>query len=172
MNKIKNYLEEVKKNGYALGDIIEQTPEICLAAVNNAGCAVRFVKEQTPEICLAAVNNTGFALQYVKEQTYEICLAAIKQNITSIVHVRDANILNDICNEQNILYLPQTQHNNYLILKLVDGEYKCWIGCQDNITLEKLLWRIHYTDGGLKNNRYRQIYIDFLKKHNLYSEIQ
>ena len=40
----------------------EQTPEICLAAVNQNGMALVFVKEQTPEICLAAVREDGMIL--------------------------------------------------------------------------------------------------------------
>ena len=42
-----------------------QTPENCLAAVQNDGYALQFVKEQTPEICLAAVKQNGLALQFV-----------------------------------------------------------------------------------------------------------
>ena len=46
------------------------------------------MKEQTPEICLAAVQQNGRALMYVKEQTSDICLAAIKQNPEAKVFVR------------------------------------------------------------------------------------
>lgn len=58
----------------------EQTPEICLAAVQQDGLALEFIKEQTPKICLAAVKEGGLALKYVKKQTPEICLAAVKEN--------------------------------------------------------------------------------------------
>lgn len=67
----------------------EQTPEICLAAVQHHGYALRYVKEQTPEICLAAVKQTGYVLQYVKEQTPEICIAAVKQDGDALQYVEE-----------------------------------------------------------------------------------
>lgn len=35
------------------------------------------MEEQTPEICMAAVEQNGSALQWVKEQTLELCAVAI-----------------------------------------------------------------------------------------------
>ena len=69
----------VTQDGYALQFVKEQTPELCFAAVAQNELALRFVKEQTPEICLFAVTQYGCALQYVKEQTPEICLTAVTQ---------------------------------------------------------------------------------------------
>jgi len=51
-----------------LKDVIDQTPEICLAAVKQNGCALKYVIEQTPEICLAAVKQDGCALEYVSQE--------------------------------------------------------------------------------------------------------
>ena len=53
------------------------------------GGALRYVSEQTPEICIAAVNNWGDALQYVSEQTNEICLAAVKQDGSALQYVSE-----------------------------------------------------------------------------------
>ena len=61
-------LEAVKKNGYDLMYVIDQTPEICLEAVKQNGYALRDVIEQTPEICLAAVSKDGDALRFVEER--------------------------------------------------------------------------------------------------------
>ena len=72
-------LEAVKRDGYALEYVKEQTSEMCLEAVKRDGLTLKFVKEQTPEICLEAVKQNGYALRFVKEQTPEICLEAIKQ---------------------------------------------------------------------------------------------
>ena len=41
---------------------------------------LRFIQEQTPEVCLAAVQQSGWALQFVKVQTPELCLVAIKHD--------------------------------------------------------------------------------------------
>ena len=40
---------------YDLGRLKEQTPEICMAAVQQNWWALQHVKKQTPEICMAAV---------------------------------------------------------------------------------------------------------------------
>ena len=41
-------LERVKEDGMELQNIQNQTPEICLAAVQKNGYALKYVKEQTP----------------------------------------------------------------------------------------------------------------------------
>ena len=40
-----------------------------LEMVKRNGMALRFVKDQTPEICLAAVNEYGNALQFVNRRS-------------------------------------------------------------------------------------------------------
>jgi len=73
-------LAAIQENPNALRFVKEQTPELCLAAVQRNGMVLWDVKEQTPEICLAAVQQTWYALQFVKEQTSEMCLAAYAQD--------------------------------------------------------------------------------------------
>ncbi len=57
-----DYMKLVKHNGLALQLVDEQTPEICMAAVQNCPSAIRYVKNQTPEICMAAVKNSGYRI--------------------------------------------------------------------------------------------------------------
>lgn len=64
-------LEAVKKNGFMLKHIENQTEEICLEAVKKYGLAMQFVKNQTDKICLEAVKTNGWALQFVRNQTPE-----------------------------------------------------------------------------------------------------
>ena len=47
-----------------------KTPEVCLAAVKNAGRALAFVPDalKTPDFCLAAVRSNGCALEYVPDE--------------------------------------------------------------------------------------------------------
>lgn len=49
-------------------------PYNMLVAVIIEGNLLCVVIEQTPEICLAASIKDDNALQYVKKQTFEICL--------------------------------------------------------------------------------------------------
>ena len=50
---------------------------------------MRYIKEQTPEICLAAVQQNGRVLDLVEEQTKEVCLAAVNQTQDAIQCIRD-----------------------------------------------------------------------------------
>ena len=45
---------------------IEQTEELCLAAVKRDGLALKYVKKQTPKICQAAYQENPESLQYAK----------------------------------------------------------------------------------------------------------
>lgn len=56
--------------------IADQTPEICLEAVNRDWRELQYVQNQTPEICLAAIRKHSRAFVYVKNPTYEMFLAA------------------------------------------------------------------------------------------------
>jgi hypothetical protein len=96
---------EVRRNGLHLKRVKKQTPEICLAAVQNFGDALEFVLEQTPEICLAAVQNFGDALRFVKEQTPEICLAAVKSR------ARRSIVLQFVINQTPEICLAAVQEN-------------------------------------------------------------
>ena len=62
-------LEAIKRDGYAIRFVKEQTPELCLEAVKQNGYALQFVKKQTPKLCLEAVKQDGYALRFVKKQT-------------------------------------------------------------------------------------------------------
>jgi len=88
MTQHETDLEAVKRNGFALRHVKNQTPEICLEAVKESGYAFKYVKDQTPEICLAAVKQNGYALNFVKDQTPELCLAAVKQNPYSAEYIK------------------------------------------------------------------------------------
>ena len=76
---LKDCCKKVKNDWYGFKNIDGQyqTPEICLAAVQQNGYALEYVKEQTPVICLDAVQKNELALQFVKEQTPIICMAAV-----------------------------------------------------------------------------------------------
>ena len=60
----------------------EQTPEICMAAVQQDGWALQWVKTQTPEICMAAVKQGERALEYVKNDALKKILKKFIMNET------------------------------------------------------------------------------------------
>ena len=61
-----NYEELVTKRNNIIGFNPDNINE-CLEAVKRDGYALQYVKEQTPEICLAAVKQNELALRYVKD---------------------------------------------------------------------------------------------------------
>lgn len=79
----------VEKNGHTLGYVKDQTEELCLQAVKNDGLSLKFVKDQTKEICIQAVKNNGFSLKFVKDQTEEICVQAVKKNGCALMFVKE-----------------------------------------------------------------------------------
>jgi hypothetical protein len=58
------------------------------------GSMLAHVKNQTPEICLAAVNANSFAIKFVKNQTNFLCIHAVKQNGCALVFVYNPNARN------------------------------------------------------------------------------
>ena len=85
----------VKKNGWALEYVKNQTDEICKLAVQKYGLALSFVKKQTPEICKLAVQKTYTALAFVEHQTDEICKLALEQTPYALYWIK--NQTDEIC---------------------------------------------------------------------------
>ena len=157
-------VEAIKQNISALYYVEEQDKEICLMAVKQNCRALEYIEEQDKEICLEAVKRIGCALKYVKEQDKEICLASVKQNILALQYV-DKKYIDEVKKELNVFYLQPTEEHRELI---IDSKRRCWIGCQEGISIVKLVDRIYNERGGLKENPHRKYYLDFLGKNNLF----
>jgi hypothetical protein len=82
-------LAAVQRRASQLGYAHYQTPEICLTAVKKEPWTLQYVKEQTTEICIAAIQNDGWALRHVKKQTHELCLLAVKKDGMLLDFVKD-----------------------------------------------------------------------------------
>lgn len=89
------------------GLVKEKLKGISLRAKN--GMAIRHVKAQTPELCLAAVENNGLAIQFVKDQTEEICLAAVKQNGKAIQFIATPSVAVIAASENQIKAMQQIE---------------------------------------------------------------
>ena len=64
-DRVESDIERVKRDWRELEFVKDQTPEICLAAVQQNECALQYIKKQTPEICTVAVKKNGYALALV-----------------------------------------------------------------------------------------------------------
>jgi hypothetical protein len=69
-----------------------------------------FMEDQTPEMCMAAVEQNGLALQYVKDQTDEICMEAVKQNGRALRNIKELS--HEICGR--IVSIISPEHTKYL----------------------------------------------------------
>ena len=86
VSEYKNYMNidvhkrSIEAHGSNIASIKNQTPELCLLAVQKDGSCLEYVREQTDEICLAAVKEYGLALACVENQTEKLCLLAVSLN--------------------------------------------------------------------------------------------
>ena len=54
--------------------------------------SLRYVENQTEELCLTAVAQAGYSLEYVRNQSEAICLEAVKQNYRALEFVKKSNL--------------------------------------------------------------------------------
>lgn len=85
---IRDWIIHTVNHGWNTLAFAEQTPELCMAAVQYNGMLLQFIHKQTPELCMAAVSQNGRALTFVHEQTPEIVVCAVEQNLNAIERVR------------------------------------------------------------------------------------
>ena len=81
---IKHKSQELKKlalslDGYLLDDIApnERTPELCEIAVKKNGYALQYIENQTDELCKLALKQTCFSVCYIKNLTKELIKYAL-----------------------------------------------------------------------------------------------
>ena len=79
--------------------------EYCLEAVRRNGYNIKYVRNQSLELCLEAVKEEEHALRYVKEQTPELIHLMRKNNIGIW-----QEHLNNITQEQIDEYYEQNPH--------------------------------------------------------------
>ena len=79
--------------------------EYCLESVRRNGYYIKFVRNQTLELCLEAVKEEEHALRYVRNQTPELIHLMRKNNIRIW-----REHLNNVTEEQIIEYYEQNPH--------------------------------------------------------------
>ena len=83
------HLKAVKKNPYVLGDIDEQTEEMCLTALKKDGYCFNYFKIKTKSLLLKSVEVEPSILKLLEEQTEEFYLEAIKLNWKSVRYIKN-----------------------------------------------------------------------------------
>ena len=115
MDIIRRDLDEVKKNGMALGNAryktkeiikgaLEQNPmalrfldasslpeSIVLDVLRRNGMAIEHVKQPTHAMRMAAVMSKGSALQFISQQDNDVCMRAIQEFPGALQHVKHQN---------------------------------------------------------------------------------
>lgn len=88
---LKNKNESSDIMSIELAKIMAKIPEAQIELIKFDSKFFSLIPEdqQTPEICLFAVDLDGNTLEYVKKQTPEICLEAVRQNENAITLVRN-----------------------------------------------------------------------------------
>jgi hypothetical protein len=90
----------VKKNGFSMSCVANQTPELCIVAIENGG-SLKYIKKEliTPELCLMAVNRLGPNIGFVPDEiiTDELRKMAIKQDFFSIMYIPQKDRTPELC---------------------------------------------------------------------------
>ena len=88
MNLISSSINQLKKNGLLIKNVLNHTLEKCLIAVKQNGKAIIYIKKPNDQIALEAVKQNGLVLEYIKNQNEKICLDAIYQNSMALQFVK------------------------------------------------------------------------------------
>lgn len=146
----------INQNAYNIRYINNQTPKLCELAIDKNPTSLRYIVNQTPELCKLAVSKDPETIMYVHEQTTELC---------DIVVSKDCSLI-DLCKKPISFYTNShiTRFRTIYVIN-INGKYLFSVGCQKNISKGEFLYRINNTDGGLKYNNHRFLYIDILKKY-------
>lgn len=66
----------------------EQTPELCLEAIQKDAFYLEYIHNKTHELCLEAVKRNGLVLGIIEDQTPELCEEAVKENVRAFQFVK------------------------------------------------------------------------------------
>lgn len=95
---------------YEIGDLKEQTTDICWKALKQSPCAIALIHTPTEEMCLYSVEHKPKLLKLIQPfQNEKICLAALKKSSRAIKYI--VNQTHDMCFEsihrypENIKYI-------------------------------------------------------------------
>jgi hypothetical protein len=90
----------VKKNGFSMSCIANQTSELAIVALENGG-SLKYIKKEliTPELCELAVNRLGPNIEFVPDEiiTNELRKMAIKQDFFSIMYIPQKDRTPELC---------------------------------------------------------------------------
>ena len=116
--KTMDCMQIVKDDGLAL-EYMDQTPELCMAAVKQNGRAIQFVENKTFDLWIEALQQNGRALEYMEGPTQYFCLLAVKQNGLAVKFARIQE--NSVCMmavHQNGLALKYIQNPSPYVVKV------------------------------------------------------
>ena len=113
-------LAAVQKDGDMLKYVKNQTSEICWAAIKNSRWSFSSVKEdlQTPEMCLFAVKRWDRALNFISNQTPELCLASVRASPNSLQYIDSKLVTLELCIEAT--KHSYTSHNIDIITNMTN----------------------------------------------------
>ena len=108
--KTMDCMRIVLDDGLAL-EYMDQTPELCMAAVKQNGRAIQFVFDKTFDLWSEAWTQNGRTLEYMDDQTQCVCLLAVRQNGLAMKFVKLQD--NSVC--------MMAVHQNGLALKYIEN---------------------------------------------------
>ena len=175
-------LEAVRKSGYAIKYIDNPSLKLQLEAVRQDGYAIQYIKNPSKEVQLEAIKEYEHSIEYIDKPLLEVQLEAVRMDGYTIRHIcnpseevqlealrEDGRSIQYIKNPtdyiKSIMDVLKTSHRTIYVLHEPNKEPLFSVGCQYNITKEYFIDRIYNMNGGLKENPYRQEYLDILERY-------
>jgi len=87
--QLQNYKCVIDNDVSYLGDIEEQSNELCIYAIDKDYTCIQYIRDQTYDLCKCAIDKDIRALQFIREQTVDVCKYAIDKNVSSLYHIRE-----------------------------------------------------------------------------------
>ena len=84
------------------------------------------------------------------------------------ININKGHIVGKVSMPYNDIFQHQCQNRMLTAILTEDNKILYSIGCQDNITEEEFIYRIHNEDGGLEENPHRAEYLRLIKTINFH----
>ena len=153
-------LEAVRRDGLSIQYIKNPSKEVQLEAIKEYQHSIKYIDNPLLEVQLEAVRMDGYTIRHICNPSEQVQLEALREDGRSIQYIE-----NPTDYIKSIMDVIETSHRTIYVLHEPNKEPLFSVGCQYNITKEYFIERIYNMNGGLKENPYRQEYLDIINRY-------
>ena len=108
------------------------------------------------------------AYVYGNAEVYQNAKITCNSRVYGDAKIEEDTIIGKVSIPYKKIFQYQCKNRMLTAIFTEDDKILYSIGCQDNITEEEFIYRIHTYNGGLEYNPHRQEYLDIIKLLNIY----